>query len=101
VFTLYYRREERQARGEEVDSDLEDEAVELAPDDNDEAHCNLLSCMSLSKMVVDYVALHDGSKPAEALNALITNESNSLDAEMWSLDQVFVWLLLLYFSGAN
>jgi hypothetical protein len=78
-------------RGEEADSDLEDdEAVEADPDDRNDPHRNLLGCMSLSKMVVDHVALHDGTKPAEALNALITNNCNSWEASMWSLEQVCV-----------
>lgn len=83
------RREERQARGEEADSDLEDdEEVEAAPEDNDEAHHSLLSCMSLSKMVVDYGNANEGTKPARALKALITNMFNTLEAETWALSQV-------------
>jgi hypothetical protein len=92
------RREERQANGQEADSDLEDEEeVEAAPDE-DEAHHKLLSCMSLSKMIVDYRDTHKGSKQSHALQALVTNVFNTLEVETWCLDQVSIWPLTLHAS---
>ena len=82
------RREERQARGEEADSDLEDDDIEESPEDTGEKHHNLLSCMSLSKMVVDYGKEHQGSNPARALKALITNVTDVFEADEWTLNQV-------------
>jgi hypothetical protein len=86
------RRQARKALGANADSDLEDDDVEEEPE-RDEAHHKLLSCMSLSKVMVDFKEANGSSSKAEAIASLMTNSFNVLEAGDWAMSQVLLHVL--------
>jgi hypothetical protein len=79
--------------------DMEDSDAEVEEEDG--AAARLLSCVSLSKLVVDFVAERKdeagiSSTLAKALNSLITGKTENEATDAWGATQVRLLLLALW-----
>lgn len=94
---------ERRAARERGELDAGDGASDLEDDSADEgglvrevedAEANMLGCLSLSKLMKDYVEEYEHDPQGHALRALVSNSYNAYESEEWMQTQVRALLLL-------